>query len=286
MRFSRQIKVWGMLAPTLLFLIIPLYGLYSGIKRSLIHEGLFSFHYYSELFQRSVFWESLLYSIGIALVSTTLSLLIGLSFTRWFYPYVNRLSGKLSVWVSMLFPHFVWGYVVLILFQQSGLLAQLGIALGIWEATNEVPVVTNDALGIGILLTYIGKEVPFVILMLLPVYIGMNTRYDDMVRTLGGGKWRRFKDAEWPWIYPILMETGIILFAFIMSAFEVPFLLGSTFKEMVSIVTYDWFYSGDFSERPLALAAMIVTSVVIGLVAFVMFRLTSKTRWLLSKGAR
>lgn len=286
MKSSGKTKIWLLLLPVLLFLLLPAYGLFSALWSSLIHQGSLSLQTYQELFQKETFWSSLFYSLRITLIATGCSLVIGLLLTRAFYPLINRMSGKLSVWLPMLFPHFVWGYIVLLLFEQSGLFSYLFYHLGIIESRESFPILTNDQNGIGVILTYIGKEVPFVVLMLLPVYVQQNHQYKDLVRTLGGGRWATFKDAEWPWVSPILLESGIILFAFILSAYEVPYLLGATFPEMISILTYDWFYAGDWSERPLAFAAMISTSILIGIVSWGLYAIMNRKRWLFTKGNR
>ncbi|MFC0523757.1 ABC transporter permease [Pontibacillus salicampi] len=286
MKFFKINKAWLLLLPAFLFLLLPIYGLFSALMSSLTMNGSFTISVYEELFSRDSFWTSLLYSLQIAFIATILSLLFGLLITRSFFPYINQLSGKLSVWIPMLFPHFVWGYIVLLLFQQSGFLSHLAFEIGLIDSRDAFPIWTNDKAGVGMILTYMGKEIPFVLLMLLPIYAQQNTNYKDLVQTLGGSRFAQFKDAEWPFVFPVLMETGIILFSFVFSAYEVPYLLGSTFPEMISILTYDWFYSGDWSERPLAFAAMFFTSVIIGIIAWVGFSLLNRKRWLLTKGQR
>ncbi|KGP90113.1 ABC transporter permease [Pontibacillus chungwhensis BH030062] len=284
MKLSETNKAWILLTPALLFLSLPAYGLFSAIWTSLHENGSFTTKHYRTLFQQETFWESIGYSVRITLLSTVLSLVLGLLITRAFSPFIQSTKGKLSIWLPMLFPHFVWGYIVLLLFEQSGLISHLLVEMGLISSTSSFPIITNDQNGIGIILTYVGKETPFVVLMLLPIYAKQQDGYKDLVQTLGGGKWAAFKDAEWPWVSPVLLEAGIILFAFILSAYEVPFLLGATFPEMISVLTYDWFYSGDWNERPLAFAAMIITSVLIGIMSFIAFSAMNRKRMLLTKG--
>ncbi|QST00262.1 ABC transporter permease [Pontibacillus sp. ALD_SL1] len=284
MKLSETNKAWVLLTPALLFLSLPAYGLFSAISTSLHESGSFTIKHYRTIFQQETFWESVGYSVRITLIATSISLLLGLLLTRTFTPIIQSTKGKLSIWLPMLFPHFVWGYIVLLLFEQSGLISHLLVEMGLMSSTSSFPIMTNDQNGIGIILTYVGKETPFVVLMLLPIYAKQQVGYKDLVHTLGGGKWAAFKDAEWPWVAPVLLEAGIILFAFILSAYEVPFLLGATFPEMISVLTYDWFYSGDWNERPLAFAAMIITSVLIGIISFIAFSAMNRKRMLLTKG--
>ncbi|WP_347861001.1 ABC transporter permease [Salimicrobium sp. PL1-032A] len=275
MKSSARLKPWLLLSPALIFLLLPLYGLTSAFWNSVTPQGTFSLKLYEDLFTNGEFLSSLAYSLWVALAATVLSLVFGWGITRVFTSILAGTGGKLAAWLPMIFPHFVWAYLVLLLFREGGVVS--GVIPG-------DPSLAQDPRGIGIILTYIGKETPFVILMLLPVYLTRERLYDDLVETLGGSFFSRVRDAEWPWVAPVLIETGLILFAFTFSAYEVPALVGATFPEMVSVLTYDWFYSGDWSERPLAFAAMVFSSVSIGLIAWVAFYLINKKRRHLTEG--
>jgi putative spermidine/putrescine transport system permease protein len=138
------------------------------------------------------------------MLSTLLSLLIGLIITRILYRYFLQNKWKVLVWIPMLLPHFVAGYIVVLFFAQSGWISSLFYQLGLISDRAQFPILVIDAYGIGIILTYIWKEVPFVILMLLPVYYQLDQNYEQVVRTLGGRRWQVFRDAEWPWLFPVV----------------------------------------------------------------------------------
>ena len=152
------------------------------------------------------------------------------------------------------------------------------------QETSRFPVLVNDKNGLGIIVTYLWKEIPFVLLMSMPVYRRMDWRYEDVVRTLGGGQWQVFKTVEWPALLPVLVETGIILFAFIFSAFELPYLLGVTYPKMISVMAYQWFYEGSWSNRPLAMALMTVSTVMVLIVAVVLLGLIQGKRYRMMRG--
>ncbi|PBB06536.1 MULTISPECIES: ABC transporter permease [Salimicrobium] len=275
MKLSARIKPWLLLTPALLFLLLPLYGLWSAFRLSVYPDGKLTGQVYVRLFSHSDFLLSFLYSLWVAAASTFLSLLIGWFFTRAFVPMLERTGGRLTVWLPMVFPHFVWAYLVLLLFQEGGLVS------GLLPGNRAY---ANDPEGIGIILTYMGKEIPFVILMLLPVYLTRNRLYDDLTETLGGSWFSKIRDAELPFVTPVLIETGIIIFAFTFGAYEVPALVGATFPEMLSILTFDWFYSGDWSERPLAFAAMVFLTTVIGVISLLLFHFINKMRRNITEG--
>lgn len=279
-RNNRQIYV--LLAPGLLFVFIFAgYGLLMALIESLQYPDQqgWTLEYYGVLFAERIFWDSLWLSLRVTLLSTLLSLFIGLVLTGYLYHYFLKEKWKLMIWLPMLIPHFVAGYLVLFFFSQSGWLSALCFQLGLITDRQEFPIFVMDRQGIGMVLAYVWKEVPFVVLMLLPVYYQLDHRYKDVVHTLGGGRWQAFRTAEWPWLCVVVIETGMIIFAFVFAAFELPYLLGVTYPKMLPLLAFDWFSAGDWSMRPLAMAVMMVTTTCILLFAFLSFRYSQSIRY-------
>lgn len=245
--------------------------------------GIINTAAYTELLMNSSFQASFLYSLKITVISVTLSMIIGLLIVRSTYPLLQKKHLRLAAWIPMLFPHFVWGYMVYLLFSQSGWFSTLFFQAGFIESPEGFPEIMKSEGGAGIILTYLWKEVPFVILILLPVYQQLNMAKKEAVYTLGGSKWEAFKTVEWPAILPSLIEIFVILFSFIFAAYEVPALLGATYPKMISVLTFEWFYSGDWSRRPLAFAAMITTAAAILICLFTVYMILNRQRERITK---
>ncbi len=285
---AKQLHVYWLLAPGLGFVLLFIgYGLFQAFMESIQGPGATeakSLRYYQMLLAERRFWDSLVLSLKVTLISTGLSLIIGLFLTRLMYHYLLKEKWKLLIWIPMLIPHFVAGYIILFFFSQSGWLSALAYQIGWISERSEFPILVRDTEGIGIILAYVWKEIPFVILMLLPVYYQLDNRYKDAVFTLGGGRWQAFKTGEWPWLAPVVIETGIIIFAFVFAAFEVPYLLGVTYPQMIPVLAYEWYSIGDWSKRPLAMATMITTTIFILLLSFLSFRATHALRYKMMRG--
>lgn len=267
-----------------IFLLVG-YGMWSAVAQSFqTVDGRWTVDSYVNLFRNELFLDAILLTIRVTTIATVLALVIGLIMTRLLYQFFKDSSSKLLVWIPILIPHFVAGYLVFLFLSQSGLLSSFLSQLGVIGKRADFPVLVQDQFGLGIILTYVWKEVPFVILMLLPVYYEIDHRYSEVVRTLGGNRWDSFKTVEWPWLLPVLVETGVILFAFIASAFEVPYLLGVTRPEMLPVRAYEWFFNGDWSKRPLAFSAMIVPGVVALLLSVSLIGAIQKHRLRMVKG--
>ncbi|MBN8194148.1 ABC transporter permease subunit [Bacillus sp. NTK074B] len=268
----------------LFFLLIPGLGIVLAILESVRDGGVFTFRHYGKLFEEDRFVSSILFSLTVTTVSTVLALVIGLAIVKAFSPLLKETRHKLLVWIPMLVPHFVWAYLVYLLFNQSGFFSTISGMIGWIDDRSQFPILVQDRGGIGIILTYVWKEVPFVTLMLLPVYATLSKSYKEVASLLGAGPYQAFWVAEWPLILPVFIETGAILFAFIFTAFEVPQLLGVTSPQMLPILAYDWFYSGNWSDRPLAFASLVLTGLVIGIFMWAVLYSTNKIRMHITKG--
>ncbi|MFK3958616.1 ABC transporter permease [Guptibacillus hwajinpoensis] len=266
-------------------LLLVGHGMWSAVAQSFqTIDGEWTTATYVELFGSHAFFHSLKLTFRVAILSTLLSLVIGLIMTRMLYGLFKDSTLKILVWIPMLIPHFIAGYLVFLFLSQSGLFSSLLYQMGALESRGNFPVLVQEKFGLGIILTYVWKEVPFVILMLLPVYYEIDHRYSEVVRTLGGSKWDVFKTVELPWILPILIETAVILLAFVASAFEIPYLLGVTRPEMLPVRAYEWFYDGDWSKRPLAFSAMLLPGVLALLLATFSIGAVQKHRLRMIKG--
>ncbi|MEQ6389966.1 ABC transporter permease subunit [Bacillaceae bacterium S4-13-58] len=275
-------KPYLFILPSILFICIFIgYSLFHAWSESLNNSGPLFAHYIS-LFNNEEVLDSLKISLYVTITSTLFSLIIGLGITRFLFRFFKSVNWKYVVWIPMIIPHFVAAYLVFVLFSQTGVLSILlykfnGVGLSI-------PLV-NDNAYMGVILTYIWKEVPFVVLMLLPVYQQIDKRYEDVVRTLGGHGWQVWKTVELPWVGPVLVEVGFIIFAFIIAAYEVPALLGVTYPKMLSILAYEWFYEGNWENRPLAQALMITITIVMTFSSLLVIQISRRwqSQWMKEK---
>ncbi|MHC8520212.1 hypothetical protein ACPJHQ_01505 [Rossellomorea sp. H39__3] len=92
------------LVPSILFLMIFGLGMLMAFMESLMDDGTATMGYYMELFRKERFMRSVLYSVWITAVSTVLSLVIGLLFVQVFKEKLKGGTGRLLVWIPMLFP--------------------------------------------------------------------------------------------------------------------------------------------------------------------------------------
>ena len=91
-------------------------------------------------------------------------------------------------------------------------------------------------------------------------------------------------DILFPLLIPTLVSSMLIVFAFVFSDFEVPYLLGVTYPKFVSVFAYDIYLNGELSARPIALAANFVLVIITAVLGLLAYKVTKK--WNIQKEMR
>lgn len=213
------------------------------------------------------FWAALGFSLWVSGASTLIAaagaLLIAAALSRRAAPADG--ATLLALNANLALPHLVWAIALLLLFSQSGLLARIAAALGWIVTPAEFPVLVRDHYGIGIIVHYVSKEIPFLLLIVLAVLRTQGSAYSAVAATLGAGPWQRLRRVTLPLVLPGLASGALIVFAFIFSAYEVPALLGVSFPRALAVLALDYFLNPDLSRRAEGMAiSLIMALVVIG----------------------
>lgn len=290
----RKIKPYLLLFPAIITIVLLFFGgLFDGFLKSLgyfpaIGETEFSLKAYSSLLQSDAFWDSLIVTIRIAALSAAISAILGaIVAVALFMIQETSKSRALNFWnrlfqLPLTIPHLVGGYVIVLLFMQSGFLSKILAAIGVIDQIPDFPVLVNDSFGWGIILTYAWKEAPFVALMVYPVLARIHKQWRDVSRVYGARNRDFIREIVVPAILPAWIVAAFIVFVFTFSAFEVPFLLGVTYPSMLPVYSYQLYSSGTLADRPEALAINLVLAlltVLLGLIAYYFSK-----RWNVLKG--
>jgi putative spermidine/putrescine transport system permease protein len=268
-----------MLLPAML-VMVPLFGgsLVYGLMQSLgwhpiIGRMEISLAAYSQVLfdpeYASKFWQAVAFSLWISFVSTALSavLAVGLALL------IRRSSlGKgVSTFLlqfSLPVPHLVAAIGVLFLLSQSGLASRAVRMLGLIDQPAGFPVLVRDSAGLGVIIAYLWKEVPFMGLVVLAALQSAGHDYEDSARTLGAGPWQRFRYITLPVIAPSLAASSILVFTYVFGAYEIPGILGVRNPQSMPVLSYELFVSPDLRDRAAAMAlGVIMTALVLVLVA-------------------
>ncbi|MGD8262551.1 MAG: ABC transporter permease subunit [Desulfobacterales bacterium] len=216
------------------------------------------------------FIDSLLLTLYISVTSTVVAALISIAMSLILVSVAekNRLVHFVFQ-IPLTVPHLVIAVAVVFMLAPAGLVSRMAIKLGIIDSSALFPLLINDRWGIGILLTYVWKEIPFITLMILAVLRHSGMELLDVGRTLNASSWQRFRYITLPTISPSLGAACLIVFAYTFGAFEVPFLLGQTYPMMLPVWAYKNYSDVDLLARPEGIATGLVIAGVV-LVAVVL----------------
>ena len=258
-----------MLAPALL-VIIGLFGggLVFGLMQSLGYfpvANLRDFtpsHYFDVLTDRNFLvslWTTFRIAFFVTLLSTVFAVGAALILREQFGG--SRIATFLFQ-IPLPVPHLVAASSVILLFSQSGVISRLLVATGLNEAPSDFPAVLYDDLGIGITLSFLWKEIPFIGLVVLAVLQSVGPQYEELAQTLGANRRQRFQYVLLPLIMPGVVSTWIIVFAFTFANFEIPLLLGQRFPTTLPVQAFQEFGKPELETRPKAMAIAIVLAFI------------------------
>ncbi len=251
-------------------------GMINGLFESV---GIFSFDQlsrfslaaYKQLVIREDFLSSLWLTLRIAFLSTLLAGVIAFAIAMLITHLQLHIFWRRVIQLPLTIPHFVGAYFMVTLLMQSGLLARIAYWVGWIHDPSQFPILVNDQQGWGIVFTYVWKETPFILLFLEPIVTHIYRQWQEVAHVFGAGTFAFCKTILFPLVFPAWLSACLIVFAFTFSAFEVPFLLGVTYPQLLPVFSYQLFANGTWSDRPEALAVNVILTLVttgIGLLAY------------------
>jgi len=223
--------------------------------------------HYLSLFHDREIRAALGLTLWVASISTALSVVCGVGLALGLGRSRRSLRGVHTLLQAPLaLPHLVVALAAMTLLAQSGLLARAAFAIGLIDMPSGFPVLVNDRAGVGIIIAYALKEVPFIALVATTLLARRGEEYDELARTLGASPWQRLRYVTWPFLAPGVGAAALMIFAYVFSAFETPFLLGQPFPAMLPVVAQQRFMSPDLADRPAAMACALLLTAIAAIV--------------------
>lgn len=265
-----------LLIPQILLLVIFVVGLINGITQSLGVIPTFglrepTFKYYEEVLSSPQMKTSILFSLYIAFTSSLFSVIVGTLIcmiivinkkTKWIYEKLIE--------IPIVVPHIVVAIFILNIFSKSGLIARILASLGIISGQEQFFNLIYDKYGIGIMLAYLWKEIPFIIYFVLSIMSNINESLGEAAINLGASRWKTFKMVTLPLCRNTILSGFLIIFVFSLGAYEIPQLLGPTLPKALPVLSYIQYIHPNLQNRPYAMALNGIT-IVISLIAAVIY---------------
>ncbi len=284
-----QIKPYLYLLPVMSFLLfIFFFGLGTSILQSLGYNSDGGFQsvtmaHYRDVFRSSAFVSGLLFSLRTSLISTGIAVVfgVGLAYLMMRQKKEWRLFRALLT-LPVIVPHLVAAFIIFTIFSQSGMIARVGVLMGMIEHPREFPALIFDRQGVGVVLAYVWKGAPFVFLILYQVLRSIHGDMVEAARNLGAGGKDLLLQIYLPLSLPSIFSTFILLFAFSFGSYEIPFLLGPTAPRALPVLAYVEHIQPDWSNRPYAMAMNMVLAGISVLLVWIyhrVFKLFRRHHW-------
>ena len=257
-----------------LFLLALIYGLWDSFSI----EGRMSIAHYKEIFTRGETVPSIFYTLRISFLSSLFSLLLAILFSfliLYFSEKWDRLKPLLQLAIIM--PHSLVALFLLFFLSQNGFIARIFYSLKLISDQTAFPELVYDRFGIGVILGYLWKELPFVLFFSLPLAYSVDGKLGEAARTMGASPLYSFFLITLPLSIRQYLAAFFIIFSFSFGSFDLPYLLGNTTERALSVLAYQELQRG-FMNRPTALSYNGVMLFFSLLLSFFYFRFLPKKK--------
>ena len=220
--------------------------------RALLHDG--------------AFWESLRFTIQYTTLTTAISAATALVLAAALRRATR--GATLLAAAPLPAPHLVVATVAVIWLAPGGLADRI---LGLVALD-----VIGDRAGIGIVLVYVYKEVPFLTLLVLAAWTPGVSEREEAAAVVGAGPVARLRHVVWPSVRAALTIGSLVVAAFLLGALEVPLVVGPSTPTALAQYALEATRTVEPIGQARAAAALLVGAGLATLVALALGRLLGR----------
>lgn len=253
-----RVRAYAALSPAIAVILVLFGGALAGAAKTSIvplsGDGLghATLGTWRALLHDPAFWEAARFSLRVALLATLLSVGAAVAIALTVRGRGTTLRALVALPVPV--PHLLVAVVAVLWLAPGGLADRLlgGLPFDL----------VRDRAGIGIVLVYVYKETPFLVLLLLAAMGRAMREREEATAVLGASPAQRLRWVIWPAVRGPLVVGGIVVAAFAMGAFDVPLAVGPnsplTLAEYAQQATQNDLLAGEGLQA----AALLVTAAV------------------------
>lgn len=257
--------------PALLFMLFffvggTLQSLYTSVESGMSDMSLSQhpnpFWAYNEIAKTS-FLHSLGITAGVSACIALLAGVLGLLISIFLATCSERWK-----WLRILFqlpmgiPHLLAAYILMQVLMQTGWYARIAFHLGWIDSFEKFPVLVHDDWGISVVLAYLWKEVPFIVLLIYPFIVKLLNDWKETSSSLGASFSQTVRFVIVPLVMPLWVGGMWVIFAFTLGAYEIPALLARTSFGMVSVMAWQEYAQYSLDRQQVAIAMYMVLAVI------------------------
>ena len=225
--------------------------------------------YFASLWSAPAFWASLGLTLGYAGAATLIALLLALPLAlllRAAFP--GRRAFGLIYRLPLMVPYTVGIALAVVMLSNGGMLSRLAALLGLIDDPAAFPRILRTHWGWGVIAVYVWKQMPFIALGTYAVLAGLSRDTEEAAALLGADRWTTFRRVTLPQLWPGIVSTTLICFAFNVGAFEAPLILGGGYPDTLPVVAWRLFNDADYARQLEGMAAVVSIALVSGAILF------------------
>ncbi|MDN3717073.1 ABC transporter permease [Vibrio breoganii] len=246
-----------------------------------------SFTGFKQVFAWNGVWQSIGLTLFSAIVSSYLACVLAFAIlqrcwnTRWWQKIELSLSPLLSI------PHVAFAIGFAFLFDPTGLGVRLIHALFGYDLNqstgHELALLIHDPYALGLIIMLAIKEVPFLLLMSIPILKQLNIdKTEKITASMGYSRAHAWwKSLFVQWLVKLRFPMLAVL-AYSLSVVDVALIVGPTNPPTFAVLVWQWFNDPDLTLLPRASAGAIVLFII----ATLIIAFARTVEWLVTKGFR
>lgn len=279
---KKKVTPYLLLIPQVTLSLFFIIGLVTGITQSLGVIPAFglkepTLKYYREVLSRPDMVKSVCYSLKVAFLSSAIATAAGVCLSAMcVMNQKTKVPVMRLVQLPIIVPHVVVAIFMVNIFSQNGILARVGFALGMLREQQQFPMLIYDTRGVGVILAYLWKEIPFIIFFVIAMMANINQNLGEAAVNLGAARWTAFYRVTLPLCRDTVISGFLIIFVFSLGAYELPFLLGATAPKALPVLAYQQYMHPDLRNRPYAMALNGIIIILSVLSAWVYYLIMKK----------
>ncbi|WP_411830029.1 ABC transporter permease [Metasolibacillus meyeri] len=271
---KRQAFIW--LSPfivlVLLFFLVPL--LYMLIT-SFQSNGAFTLQQYKTVLTNSYILQGFKNSITLSVVSAVIALIVTLFAVYAIMNFSEPMRERILILTNLTsnFSGIPLAFAFIVLLGNSGLFTLLFDKWGIG-------VLSSFSLysWAGLLLIYIYFQMPLALMLLYPIYDGIQQQWKEVAALLGASTWKFWLKIGIPVMLPGIVGTFSVLFANAMGAYASAYALTNSNYNLVAIRIGSLIKGDIFAQPELASAIAVLLAVTMVLAMLLSEWSIAKTR--------
>lgn len=191
-------------------------------------------------------WRGVLWTLWTAGVATAIASALALvAATLLVRARITRLIALLP----LALPHAAGALAILLLFAQSGLLARVGYRAGWLTTPADFPALVYDRPGVGLILAFVWKELPFLTFAALAVREARTRALEEAAHTLGASAWQTWRRVTAPLLARGLAPSAIAVLAFLLGQYEMALILAPSDPLPLALLTAERATDPDVTRR-------------------------------------